>query len=118
MARIKRGTLRTKRRKKILRRAKGFFHRRKSHVREARQALIKAGQYAFRDRRKKKAVFRALWHVQLNAALRAEGVSYNTFMHLLKTKQIVLNRKMLVQLAQEHPEAFRTIVRNVRESAD
>lgn len=114
--RIKRGTLRTKKRRRILRATKGFFHHRKSHLREARQALFKAGQYAYRDRRKKKAVFRALWHAQLNAALRAHGLSYSVFAHRLRTKRVALNRKMLAQIAREHPRLFTTIVERTTKS--
>lgn len=114
MARVKRGTLRTKRRRKILRQTRGFFHRRKSHLREARQALFKAGQYAYRDRRKKKAIFRGLWHVQLNAALREVGLSYSAFAHALRTKNVGLNRKILAALAREFPDAFRAVVDRVR----
>lgn len=134
--RVKRGPLHTKKRRKILRQTKGFFHRRKSHLREARQALLKAGQYAYRDRRKKKAVFRALWHVQLNAALRQVGRdpgmhsslsypgshagppsrmggSYSRFMHALHTTGVALNRKMLALLARDHPAVFREVARKV-----
>lgn len=114
MPRIKRGVLRTKKRRRILRQTKGFFHKRKSRIREARQALFKAGQYAYRDRRKKKAVFRALWHVQLNAALRSQGTSYSQFMYALKGKNISLNRKVLATLAEHHPAVFQKIVANVR----
>ncbi len=85
-------------------------------MREARQALFKAGQYAYRDRRKKKAEFRGLWHAQLNAALRPLGISYSVFAHALHEKQISLNRKMLAQIARDMPELFATIVREVRGS--
>ncbi len=115
MARVKRGTLRTKKRRKILRATKGFLHKRKSRIREARQALFKAGQYAYRDRRKKKAIFRALWHVQMNAALRQAGTTYSVFMHQLRTKNVTLNRKMLAELAKTHPAAFRKVVSSVGE---
>lgn len=114
MPRVKRGTIHTKKRRKILRATKGFFHKRKSHLREARQALFKAGQYAYRDRRKKKAVFRALWHVQLNAALRPLGVSYSVFARQLRAKQVILNRKVLAELARERPEVFKKVVDFVR----
>ncbi len=114
MARVKRGTLHVKKRRRILRQTKGFFHRRKSHLRQARQALFKAGQYAYRDRRKKKAVFRALWHVQLNAALRKQGLSYSRFAHLARTKNLGLNRKLLAELARTHDDAFTRIVTFVR----
>jgi len=114
MPRVKRGTIHTKKRRKILRATKGFFHKRKSSLREARQALFKAGQYAYRDRRKKKAVFRALWHVQMNAALRAAGTTYSVFAHQLRTKNVTLNRKMLSTLAREQPLVFKKIVEFVR----
>lgn len=114
MPRVKRGTLHAKRRKKILRKAKGFFHRRKSHIRQAKQALLKAGQYAYRDRRKKKAAFRGLWNVQLSAALKPEGLSYSRFINLLKQRHIALNRKILAHLAGQHPDVFRKIVATVR----
>lgn len=116
MPRVKRGTIHAKRRRRILRQTKGFFHHRKSHLREARQALFKAGQYAYRDRRKKKAIFRGLWHAQLNAALRSLGLSYSSFAHALRQKQVLVNRKMLAQLARDYPEVFTKIVREVRES--
>lgn len=110
MPRVKRGTLHTKKRKKILRRTKGFFHRRKSHVREAKQALTKAGQYAYRDRRKKKGTFRRLWNTQISAALKADGQSYSVFLHELKRRNIAINRKMLAELARTRPAIFRSIL--------
>lgn len=115
MPRVKRGTLRTKKRRKILRQTKGFRGLRKTHLREARQALFKAGQYAYRDRRKKKAIFRGLWHVQLNAALRPLGLSYSAFANALRSRQVALNRKMLAQLARDYPELFEKVVQKVRE---
>lgn len=116
MPRVKRGTIHVKRRRRILRAAKGFFHRRKSHLRQARQALFKAGQYAYRDRRKKKAEFRALWHIQMNAALRTMGLSYSTFAHALRKRGVTLNRKMLAELARRYPEIFKKIVEKVSEA--
>jgi len=114
MPRVKRGTIHAKRRRNILRKTKGFFHKRKSHLREARQALTKAGQYAFRDRRKKKAEFRQLWNVQLSAALKSEGISYSQFIHLEKLKKVALNRKMLASLAQSYPDLFKKVVAEVK----
>lgn len=114
MSRVKRGTLRTKRRRKILRQTKGFFHHRKSHLREARQALFKAGQYAYRDRRKKKAVFRGLWHAQLNAALRPLGLSYSVFANRLRQHHVALNRKVLAELAREQPDTLKAVVASVK----
>lgn len=112
--RVKRGTLHTKKRRKLLRATKGFFHQRKSHLRQARQALFKAGQYAYRDRRKKKAVFRALWHAQLNAALRSHGLSYSVFAYQLRQKGVALNRKVLATVAQEQPTVFEKILAAIR----
>lgn len=116
MPRVKRGTIHTKRRRKILRQTRGFFHQRKSHLRQARQALLKAGQYAYRDRRKKKTVFRALWHVQLNAAVRTHQLSYSAFMHALHQRKILVNRKVLAELAQQHQAVFRRIVETAQEA--
>jgi len=114
MPRVKRGTIHAKRRRNILRKTKGFFHRRKSHLRDARQALTKAGQYALAHRRKKKADFRQLWNVQLSAALKPEGISYSSFIGKEKTSNILLNRKMLVQLAQTNAPVFKKIVAEVK----
>jgi len=113
MPRVKRGTIHAKRRRNILRKTKGFFHRRKSHLREARQALTKAGQYAYAHRRKKKADFRQLWNVQLSAALKTEGLSYSRFINMAKTQNVTLNRKMLVELAQHQPAVFKKVVAEV-----
>jgi large subunit ribosomal protein L20 len=110
MPRVKRGTIHAKRRRNILRQTKGFFHRRKTHLREARQALTKAGQYAYAHRRKKKGDFRRLWNVQLSAALKTEGISYSKFINVAKLQNIALNRKMLVLLAQEKPTVFKQVV--------
>ena len=114
MPRVKRGTIHAKRRRNILRKTKGFFHRRKSHLRDARQALIKAGQYALAHRRKKKSEFRHVWSVQLSAALKPEGISYSKFIGKEKDSNILLNRKMLVLLAQEYTPIFKKIVAEVK----
>lgn len=114
MPRVKRGTIHAKRRRNILRQAKGFFHRRKTHMRDARQALTKAGQYAYAHRRKKKSDFRQLWNVQLSASLKQEGVSYSSFINLAKKQNITLNRKMLVLLAQEKPAVFKQVVEEAK----
>jgi large subunit ribosomal protein L20 len=114
MPRVKRGTIHAKRRRNILRQTKGFFHRRKSHLRAAREALTKAGQYAYAHRRKKKGDFRQLWNVQLSAALKPEGVSYSSFINLAKKQNVVLNRKMLVLLAQQKPTIFKQVVAEIK----
>jgi len=110
MTRIKRGKIAHKRRKKILKLAKGYKWKRKSKYRLAKQAIIKAHLYAFRDRKVRKREKRKLWQVQINAALREKGLKYSTFIHSLKEKNIKLNRKMLATLAKEHPQVFDKIV--------
>ncbi len=106
MTRIKRGVAAHKRRKKILKRAKGFDNRRSTNFIYARQALLKADTYAYRDRRNKKRDFRALWLVRLGAALRENGTTWNKFANKLKLGKIALNRKMLAELAVQYPEIF------------
>ncbi|OGY99066.1 MAG: 50S ribosomal protein L20 [Candidatus Liptonbacteria bacterium RIFCSPLOWO2_01_FULL_52_25] len=114
MPRVKRGTTANKRRKSTLAQAKGFRHGRHSKERSARDAILHAGVRAFGDRRKKKNDFRRLWQIQINAATRAYGLSYSRFMHGLKEKGIGLNRKMLAELAGEHPDAFEKIVSAIK----
>ncbi|MCX7901479.1 MAG: 50S ribosomal protein L20, partial [Burkholderiaceae bacterium] len=99
MPRVKRGVTARARHKKVLAQAKGYTQRRKSVFRVAKQAVMKAGQYAYRDRRQKKRVFRALWIARINAAARAQGLSYSTFMAGLKRAAIELDRKVLADLA-------------------
>ena len=98
------------RRKKIMKQAKGFFGRRKNVWTVAKNAVEKAMQYAYRDRRNKKRTFRALWIVRINAGARLHGLSYSQFMGKLKAADIQLNRKVLADLAMNHPEAFKAIV--------
>ena len=99
------------RRKKIMKLAKGFFGRRKNVWTVAKNAVEKAMQYAYRDRRNKKRTFRALWIVRINAGARLHGLSYSQFMGKLN---IELNRKVLADLAMNHPEAFKAIVEKVK----
>ena len=108
--RIKRGVAANKRRKNLLKHAKGFKWRRKSHYRAAKEALLHAWTYAYRDRRKKKSDRRKLWQVKINAATRAQGVSYSQFIGGLKKANVELDRKSLAHLAQEEPRAFKVIV--------
>jgi large subunit ribosomal protein L20 len=108
--RIKRGVAANKRRKNLLKHAKGFQWRRKSHYRAAKEALLHAWSYAYRDRRKKKSDRRKLWQVKINAATRAEGMSYSKFIGGLKKANIELDRKSLAHLAQEEPRAFKAIL--------
>src|SRR4030095_1827252 len=110
MARIKRGTTTRAKHKRILEQAKGYYGRRKNTIRIARQAVGKAGQYAYRDGRVKKRSFRALWIQRINAAVRAEGITYGRFMHGLKLAGVDLDRKVLADIAMHQGEGFKAIV--------
>ncbi|MFZ2300095.1 MAG: 50S ribosomal protein L20 [Candidatus Moraniibacteriota bacterium] len=114
MARIKRGMMTKKRHKNVLKAAKGYRWGRKKLFRKAKEAVIKAGTYARRDRRAKKRSFRSLWITRLNIALRLHGVMYREFIALAKTKSIVLDRKVLSELAVENPDVFKTFMEKVR----
>ncbi len=111
MARVKRGTIHNKRRKSLLKRTKGYLGGRKSLMRAATTAANKAGQHAFRDRRDKKGVRRRDWNVQINAAARLNGTKYSTFINALKKKEIILDRKVLADLAANNPEVFTEVVK-------
>ena len=103
-----------KRRKKIIKLAKGYFGRRKNVWTIAKNAVEKAMQYSYRDRKTKKRNFRALWITRINAASRLYGMSYSQFMGKIKSKKIDLNRKVLADLAMNNPEAFKAIVDNLK----
>ncbi|MEK6450753.1 MULTISPECIES: 50S ribosomal protein L20 [Myroides] len=102
------------RRKRILKQAKGFFGRRKNVWTVAKNAVEKAMVYAYRDRKQKKRNFRSLWIMRINAGARLHGMSYSVFMGKLKASNIELNRKVLADLAMNHPEAFAAIVNQVK----
>lgn len=110
MARVKRGVTTHAKHKRILDQAKGYYGRRKNTIRIAKQAVEKAGQYAYRDRKVKKRSFRALWIQRINAAVRAEGLTYGVFMHGLKLAGVELDRKVLADLAMHEGAAFSAIV--------
>ena len=114
MTRIKRGVAAHKRRKNLIADAKGFRWRRKTNFRAAKEALLKAGMYAHRDRRAKKSTFRALWITRLNNALRLYGMKYSQFIALEQEKGIVLDRKVLSQMAVEYPSIFKAFIEKVR----
>ena len=114
MTRIKRGVSASKRRKKVLKLAKGFRWRRKTNYRAAKEAVIKAGSYAYRDRRTKKRVARRLWIVRMNNALELSGIKYSRFVRLLKEKKIEMDRKVLSQLAQENLTLFQKLIEKVK----
>ena len=114
MPRVKRGTQHVKRRKRLLKQAKGFRWRRKSSIKQARTAVIKAGVHAYRDRRKRKRVFRQLWQTQLNAALRQQGWTYSTFIGALHKAKIELDRKVLADLAINEPKIFSQLLKQLK----
>ena len=113
MSRVKRGVTARARHKKILALAKGYRGRRKNVFRIAKQAVMRAGQYAYRDRRTRKRVFRQLWIARINAASRELGVTYSKFMAGLKKASIDIDRKVLAELAVNDPAAFGSIVEKV-----
>ena len=110
MARVKRGVTTRAKHTRLLDQAKGYYGRRKNTIRIARQAVEKAGQYAYRDRKVKKRSFRALWIQRINAAVRAEGLTYGVFMHGLKLAGVELDRKVLADIAMHEGEAFKAII--------
>lgn len=111
MPRVKRGVTARARHKKVLKQAKGYYGARSRVYRVAKQAVIKAGQYAYRDRRQRKRQFRALWIVRINAAARESGLSYSRFMDGLKKASVVIDRKVLADLAVRDKEAFAELAR-------
>jgi large subunit ribosomal protein L20 len=114
MPRIKRGTHHVKRRKNLLKKTKGYKWGRKSKIKVARIASIKAGAYAYRDRRANKRNFRRLWQVRINAAVRQYDLSYSRFMDLIKKSGIEIDRKILSQLAMEHEAVFKKLVEEIK----
>jgi large subunit ribosomal protein L20 len=114
MARVKRGVTAGKRHKKILKKAKGYYNGRRKVYRAAKQAVIKAGQYAFRDRRVRKREFRALWITRINAAIRPHGLSYSRFINGLKLAGIEVDRQVLADLAIHDSEAFAALAEQVK----
>jgi large subunit ribosomal protein L20 len=114
MPRVKGGLISAKRRRNVLKRAKGYRHGRGTKERLAKESLVHAGKNAFAHRKDKKNDFRQLWIVRLNAAVRELGFkSYNTFVNALKKKEVELDRKVLSEIAQKHPESFERIVKHV-----
>ena len=114
MARVKRGVTSHAKHKKVLKAVKGQWGRRKNTIRVARQAMEKAMQYAYRDRRVKKREFRSLWIQRINAGVRAEGLTYSKFINGLNKSGIKLDRKILAEIAFDNPEAFKIIVKKAQ----
>ena len=117
MSRVKSSVASRRRRRKTLRAARGYWGRKHSSHRLAREQLMRSGQYAYRDRRNRKRDFRRLWIVRINAAARQEGMSYSQFMHGLKLAGIEVDRKVLADIAVRDPEAFRRFAELAREAA-
>tara|TARA_B100001057_G_scaffold392696_1_gene401406 strand:+ start:401 stop:757 length:357 start_codon:yes stop_codon:yes gene_type:complete len=116
MSRTKRGVTSRAKHKKVLKAVKGQYGRRKNTIRVARQAMEKAMQYAYRDRKAKKREFRSLWIQRINAGVRSEGLTYSKFINGLIKSKIKLDRKVLAELAYNNPEAFKSIVKKVQSS--
>lgn len=114
MSRVKRGTISLKRRKNVLSMVKGYRFGRGTKERQAKEAIAHAGSHAFAHRRDKKANFRGLWNIRINAAIRPFGMSYSKFIHALKVKNIEVDRKILADLAQNNPETFVRVVNAVK----
>ena len=114
MARVKRGVTSHARHKKVLEQAKGFYGRRKNTIRTAKAAVDKAGQYAYRDRKVRKRMFRSLWIQRINAAARLEGMTYSRFICGLEAAGIEMDRKVLADIAGADPVAFKAIAEKVR----
>ena len=116
MPRVKRGVTAHARHKKVIEQAKGYRGRRKNVYRVAKQAVTKAGQYAYRDRRQKKRIFRALWIVRINAAAREHGLSYSKLINGLNKSAIDIDRKLLAELAVSDKQAFAEIAKQAKSS--
>lgn len=114
MPRVKRGTSHVKRRRKLLKQAKGFKWGRKKLLKLAKTAVVKAGKYAYEGRRKKKTIKRQEWQQVINAAVREHGLSYSKFIAALKKNKIEMDRKILAQIAEEYPKLFKQIVDKVK----
>ena len=114
MVRVKRGVTSHAKHKKVLKAVKGYWGRRKNTIRVAKQAMEKAMQYAYRDRRNKKRDFKGLWIQRINAGVRAEGLTYSKFINGLNKSGIKLDRKILAEIAYDNPEAFKTIVKKAQ----
>lgn len=116
MARVKRGVVARARHKKVLKKAKGYYGARRKVFRVAKQAVTKAGQYAYRDRRQRKRQFRALWIARINAGARLSGLSYSRFINGLNRAEIEIDRKVLADLAVHDPEAFAALAEKAKQA--
>ena len=117
MTRVKRGVEKRKRKKKIIKQAKGYKWSRKTKYRAAKEALMHAWTYSYRDRRTKKRDFRRLWQIKINAICRENEISYSRFINALKKKNIIIDRKILAELAQNYPDIFKKIINEIKKEA-
>lgn len=114
MPRVKRGKIHLKKRRELLKRVKGYRWGRKSKIKLAKTAVLKAGVYAYRDRRNKKKELKKIWHIKINAACRKRGLNYSKFIWLMKKSKISLDRKILADLAENNPSVFSKIIETVK----
>ncbi|MFA5750966.1 MAG: 50S ribosomal protein L20 [Candidatus Paceibacterota bacterium] len=114
MTRVKKGVHALKRRRSVLKQAKGFRHGRSTKERQAKDALLHAGSYAFAHRRDKKSHNRKLWNIKINAGARENGISYSKMIDTLKKKDILLDRKILANLAENYPRVFAEILKTIK----
>ncbi len=116
MTRIKRGVMANKRRKNVLKKAKGYLRDRRTKFRAAKMAVIKAGTNAYKDRKRKKRLMRGLWQIRINAAIREFDMNYSRFIHALKISNIELDRKVLSEIAIENPAVFEAIAKKAQQT--
>ena len=114
MSRVKRGMMHVKRRRNILKRTKGYRWGSRKLIKRAKVAMMRAGAFAYRDRKVKKREARKLWTIQLNAAVREQGLNYSAFINKLKKANVALDRKVLSQLAREYPAVFKAILEKIK----
>ena len=116
MAHVKRGMVSRRKHRKLLGLAKGYRQNRSKNVKQAKEAVLHAGTYAFTGRKAKKRTFRALWNIRISEAVKKEGISYSVFINLLKKQNVGIDRKILSTLITEDPETFKQIVAEVRKA--
>jgi|TARA_B000000565_G_C23628576_1_gene317846 large subunit ribosomal protein L20 len=111
--RVKTSVASKRRKKRLLKQTKGFWGQRKNVFRRAKETLLRSMAYSYRDRKAKKRTMRSLWITRINAALREEGYTYSKFIHAMKTKEIDLDRRVLAELAVNHPEKFKQLIQSI-----
>lgn len=113
MVRIKRGVFARKKHRKLKKQTKGYLHTRRASVKRAKEAFIKAGQHSYVDRKKKKRNARKLWIIKINAGLRKHEITYSRFIKILKDQKVEIDRKILAQMAEHEPKAFKKLVQEI-----